>query len=85
MRVEKKLRQALKQAQVRRGYHRLPLRPARAVRQPRVRRLPAGGIIVGPYGARCLASELVCREITAGRYVTEARLAAALERLIAGL
>jgi hypothetical protein len=84
MRVEKKVRLALKQTQIRRGYHRLALRPARAIRPGRGRRLPAGGIIVGPYGARCLASELVRREIAAGRYVTETKLAAALERLIAG-
>jgi hypothetical protein len=85
MRVARKIRQALKLDRLHRGYARLALRPASFRRLRAPRELPAGGVIVGPAGARRLALDMVCSEISAGCYVTASRLAYALDRLLARL
>ncbi len=85
MRVARKVRKALKLDSLRRGYARLALRPASLRRRRVPRELPAGGVIVGPRGARRLALDMVATEISAGCYVTDSRLAYALDRLLAGL
>jgi len=85
MRVARNIRQALKLNRLHRGYARLPLRPRLLRTFCAMRELPAGGVIVGPPGARQLALDIVRSEISAGCYVTEGRLADALYRLMATL
>jgi hypothetical protein len=85
MRIERRLREALRLSRIGRGYQPSALRPGQPWKSARRTRLPAGGVIVGPPGERTRAIELVRSEIAAGSYVTESRLAAALERLIASL
>jgi hypothetical protein len=88
MRVARNVRQALRLDRLHRGYARLALRPGRAgLTRPTElpREVPAGGVIVGPPGARRLVLDMVRSEISAGCYVNEGRLAAALDRLIAAL
>jgi hypothetical protein len=85
MRAARRVREALKLDWLHRGYSRLALRPASARRRRLARELTAGGVIVGPLGARRLAVDMVCAEISAGCYVTDTRLAYALDRLLARL
>jgi len=85
MRVARNLRQALRLNRLHRGYSRLPLHPGKLRTFCALRELPAGGVIVGPAGARRLALDIVRAEISAGCYVTERRLADALYRLLATL
>jgi len=85
MRVARKLRAALRLSRIARGYQPMAARPGRPWKSARGARAPAGGVIVGPFGARQRAVDLVRSEIAAGSYLTDGRLAAALERLIASL
>ena len=85
MRAVRRAREALKLDWLHRGYCRLVLRPASIRRRRLPRELTAGGVIVGPQGARRLAVDIVCAEISAGCYVTDTRLAYALDRLLARL
>ncbi|HOX06766.1 MAG TPA: hypothetical protein PK280_10205, partial [Planctomycetota bacterium] len=85
MRGARKVREALQLGWLHRGYARLALRPASVRRRRLPRELTAGGVIVGPKGARSLAVEMVRTEIAAGCYVTDTRLAYALDRLLARL
>ena len=85
MRSARNLSLTLKLERMLRGYRPLPARPARMVFEPCAARVPAGGVITGPFGARSRAIDTVRFEIFNGQYVTAARLATALERLIARL
>ena len=82
MRVARDLRSVLR-IKRRRGYYRTPLRTGRARRAGGRHYPTAGGVIVGPRGARRWALSLVRSEIEAGSYVSEWRLNAALGRLLA--
>jgi hypothetical protein len=85
MRVARKFRRALTLDQLHRGYARLAVRPGSLRSVCLIRELPAGGVIVGPPGARRLALDIVRSEIDSDCYVTDRRLAIALARLIARL
>lgn len=84
MRVTRSFRSILR-IKRRRGYYRTPGRPGRFRPARAQRYLPVGGIIVGPPGARRWALGLVRREVKAGSYVTDWRLSAALDRMLARL
>ena len=67
----------------RRGYYPLPRRPGRS-RPTRLQRYyTVGGVVTGPRGAHNWALNLVRREIETGTYVSEWRLNAALDRMLA--
>jgi hypothetical protein len=83
MRLARHLRSLLSPGP-RRGWRPLPLRPARRS-AAHGHYLAAGGVISGPRGARQFALDLVRSEIRSGSYVTDWRLGAALDRLIAGM
>jgi hypothetical protein len=84
MRLARELRSLLRLGR-RRGYRPLPARPGRRSDSSRGQYLAAGGVISGAAGARRFALELVRSEIRAGTYLSEWRLQAALDRLIAGM
>jgi len=69
----------------RRGYYRIPARPRRLLETSMQRYIPVGGVMVGPPGARRWALGLVRHEVESDSYVTDWRLAAALDRLLASM
>ena len=69
----------------RRGFFRLALRPGRLLPSPLTRYYTVGGVLSGPPGARRWAMNLVRREIADGTYLSDWRLNAALDRMIANV
>ena len=82
MRVARDFRTALR-IKKRRGYYRMPVQPGRFRPTGLQRYYTVGGVISGPRGARIWALNLVRREIKEGTYLSEWRLNAALDRLLA--
>jgi hypothetical protein len=84
MRVARDLRYILR-IKRRRGYYRQPLRPERGRPLRPGRLCTAGGVLKGPRGSRGWALDLVRTEIEEGIYLSDWRVNAALDRLIASI
>jgi hypothetical protein len=84
MRVARDLRLLLR-IRKRRGYYRKPVPPRRRLPSPLTRYYTVGGVINAPRGSRSWALRLVRREIEEGTYLSDWRLNAALDRLLASL